>query len=251
MCKQSTTPQAADHANLPQPSDGHPDTGHSPTEPAIPAKPAIASGGLRFTADAWAKLLWFRDRPLQDEASDSAEIGGFGVTATSDPLLITDFVTVRQRVTSVSVEFDDQAVADYFDAQVDRGLRPDQFARIWLHTHPGGSAQPSLTDEQTFSRVFGPCDWACMFILAMTGKTYARLRFNAGPGGEIAIPVGVDFTAPFPGSDHLAWEAEYQAHILRQPPGVDLDWLGVAGIDERLWLDQYDISDEALEAAFD
>jgi len=49
----------------------------------------------------------------------------------------------------VTVEFDDAAVADFFDEQVDQGRRPEEFSRIWLHTHPGASAQPSHTDEET------------------------------------------------------------------------------------------------------
>jgi proteasome lid subunit RPN8/RPN11 len=81
-------------------------------------------------------LLYFRDR-------SEAEVGGFGVTDVKDPLLVQEFLTVEQRVTSVSVSFDDEAVADFFDAQGDAGRRPDQFARIWLHTHPGESPQPS------------------------------------------------------------------------------------------------------------
>ena len=60
----------------------------------------------------------------------------------------------------MSVAFEDEAVADFFDQQVDRGLRPAQFARIWVHTHPGGWPEPSLTDEETFQKVFGRTDWA-------------------------------------------------------------------------------------------
>jgi hypothetical protein len=51
-----------------------------------------------------------------------------------------------------------------------------------------------------------------MFILA-EGRSYARLRFNVGPGGELKIPVDVDFNTPFPGSDFTAWETEYQTNI--------------------------------------
>lgn len=170
----------------------------------------IRNPTLRFTPDAWAKLVWFCLR-------QEVEIGGFGISDPADPLLITEFATVRQDVDWASVEFDDDAVADFVDAQVDAGRRPEQFVRIWLHTHPGDSPRPSGTDERTFSRVFGPSDWAVMFILARTGKTYARLRFNVGPGGAAEIPVEVDWTRPFSGSDHQSWEAEYTAHIQHHP----------------------------------
>ena len=84
-------------------------------------------------------------------------------------------------MTCVSVSFDDEAVADYFEDQVEAARVPQQFGRIWLHTHPGNSPEPSMTDENTFTRVFGSCDWAIMFIVAQDGRTFARLRFNAGP----------------------------------------------------------------------
>lgn len=161
---------------------------------------------LRFTPTAWAKLKFFRDR-------GETEIGGFGVTAPNNLLLIEKFVTVRQATTCVSVSFDDAAVADFFEAQVDAGRRPEQFARIWCHTHPGGSPIPSGTDEHTFTGVFGRCDWAVMFVLAQGGKTYARLRFNVGPGGDVLIPTEVDFAHAFAGSAHAAWAKEYDRNI--------------------------------------
>ena len=171
---------------------------------------------LRFSPTAWAKLLYFRDR-------QETEIGGLAVTAAQDLLRVEEFVTVKQDVTVASVSFDDQAVADFFEAQVDAGRTPEQFARIWLHTHPGDSPQPSGTDEETFARVFGACQWAVMFVLAQNGKTYARLRFNVGPGGNVVIPVEVDFTTPFGPSQCDAWEAEYKANIDSQPWTCGLD----------------------------
>lgn len=161
---------------------------------------------LRFSPVAWAKLLYFRDR-------QETEVGGFAVTAATDLLKVEDFLTVKQNVTVASVSFDDHAVADFFEAQVDAGRKPEQFGRLWLHTHPGDSPKPSCTDEETFARVFGSCQWAIMFILARGGKNYARLRFNVGPGGSILIPVEVDFVTPFGASQRDAWEVEYKANI--------------------------------------
>lgn len=142
------------------------------------------------------------------------EIGGFGITSKDDLLLVRDIRLVRQSCTPVTVSFEDEAVADFFDEQVDQGRQPEEFGRIWVHSHPGDSAQPSLTDEQTFARCFGRANWALMFILARFGKTYARLRFNTGPGGSLVIPVAVDFTQPFAGSDHEAWFDEYAANVI-------------------------------------
>ena len=73
---------------------------------------------------------------------------------------------------------------------------------------------PACTDEETFDRVFGSCEHALMVIVARGGKSYARLRFSVGPGGDIVVPVKVDYSRSFSGSDIAAWEAEYKANIL-------------------------------------
>jgi len=74
---------------------------------------------LRFTPTAWAKLQFFCHH-------GETEIGGFGITPAGDLLLIEDFVTVKQTATPVSIAFDDMAVADFFECQVDAGRRPEQ-----------------------------------------------------------------------------------------------------------------------------
>ena len=157
---------------------------------------------LHLTPYAWAKLLFLRDL-------GETEVGGFGVSRPGDLLLVEDVHLVRQECSPVTVKFDDQAVADYFDDQVDEGRGPEEFARIWIHTHPGDSPHPSSTDEETFARCFGNADWAVMFIVARGGQVYARLRFGSGPGGELLLPVEIDFQHPFPAADQETWETEY------------------------------------------
>ncbi len=104
-----------------------------PPEPVrinLPAQPV-----LRFNPTAWAKLLYMRDRrPL--------EVGGFAISPAKDLLLVAEFVTVRQQVTVVSVRFDDDAVADFLDQQIDAGLKPQQFMRR-LDPHPSRRLGPS------------------------------------------------------------------------------------------------------------
>jgi hypothetical protein len=34
-----------------------------------------------------------------------------------------------------------------------------------------------------------------------------------GPGGELDLPVGVDYTRPFAASDHTAWKEEYATWV--------------------------------------
>ena len=161
---------------------------------------------LRFSPTAWAKLLY-----LRDQSED--EVGGFGVTLPEDLLYVKEFVTVKQEVTCASVKFDDEAVGRFFDEQVDLGRKPEQFARLWLHTHPGDCPNPSATDQETFTRVFGSCQWAVMCIVARDSSVYARLSCNVGPGGQILIPVEVDYSRDFGSSDHESWDAEYKANV--------------------------------------
>jgi len=82
-----------------------------------PSQPA-----LRFAPTAWAKLLYFRDR-------GHTEVGGFAITNAEDLLYVEAFATVEQEVSVASVAFDDAAVADWFEAQVDANRRPEQFAK--------------------------------------------------------------------------------------------------------------------------
>jgi proteasome lid subunit RPN8/RPN11 len=173
------------------------------------AKNKNQSPSLRFSPTAWAKLVYMRD--MTDN-----EVGGFGITKPNDLLFVTDFILVKQKVTVVSVSFDDSSVADFFENQVEQKRKPEQFARIWLHTHPGDSPNPSMTDEETFDRVFGTCDWSVMFILAQDGSSYARLHFKAGPGGDLKIPVYVDYGCQFDGSDFKSWTEQYKADVTRE-----------------------------------
>ncbi len=164
---------------------------------------------------AWAKLLFLRD------AGDT-EIGGFGISAKDDLLLVEDIELVTQECTWVHVAFDDEAVADLFERQVVAGRRPEEFARIWIHAHPGRSADPSGTDEATFERVFGRSDWAIMSIVARGGQTYARLRCIVGPGADVNLPVEIEYDQPFAGSDFSAWQAEYEKNVRVPPPEPEL-----------------------------
>ena len=89
-----------------------------------------------------------------------------------------------------------------------------------MHTHPGDSPQPSATDEETFARVFGGCDWAVMFILARGGQCYARLRYNVGPGVEVELPVEVDYGRPFAATEMERWHDEYLSNVHVPPPDL-------------------------------
>jgi hypothetical protein len=168
---------------------------------------------LRFTPTAWAKLLFLRD--LGD-----TEVGGFGISSATDLLLIEDFVLVPQFCTVLTVAFSDEAVADFFDRQIDLGRLPAQFGRIWIHTHPGDCAEPSGVDEETFARVFGRCDWAVMAIVARGGQTYSRIQFAVDHHCAWRLPVKVDFETEFGSTDRAAWQAEYELCV---QPALELN----------------------------
>lgn len=164
-------------------------------------------------------------------------MGGFGIAPSEDLLFVEEVQLVGQVCTWSSVEFDDAGVADYFDQQVEQGVSPEQCGRLWIHTHPGSSAMPSNTDETTFARVFGRNTWAVMFILAQNGSTYARLRFSAGPGGSIELPVSVDYAQPFPATEHGLWLDEYRACVRpAEPPAVSQPRPDTE--EQRWWEDQ-------------
>jgi hypothetical protein len=177
---------------------------------------------LRFSPRAWLKFQYLCH-------AGPTEVSAFGLTHEADPLLVEDLLVVKQRATAATVAFDDAAVADLFDQMADRGVPPGRFARVWLHTHPGGSVTPSRVDEATFDRVFGSCDWAVMGILGRTGRTYARLRFSAGPGAAMVIPTAVAWAdwpayAQYPQfrADLGIWQSEYDRlvePVIPQPEG--------------------------------
>jgi len=185
----------------------------------FPSPPEFRPPILTFAPLAYLKLQYFCH-------AGETEIGGFGISSEQDLLYVEDFVTVRQQVTSVTVRFDDESVADFFDACVDRGLHLEQFSRIWMHTHPGASVTPTGIDETTFARSFGRCDGALMFILGRTGQTYARLAFATGPKAQLLLPTTVDWSA-WPEwlsaekglleTELARWREEYQQNIHMGP----------------------------------
>jgi hypothetical protein len=177
----------------------------------VRASPQAPTGPcLQFAPAAWIKLQRLCHL-------GNTEVGGFGVVLDPSELVVSEFVIVKQRCSPVSVAFDDEAVAGYFNTMVDRGLSPQQFARIWLHTHPGEGAQPSGVDDETFERAFGGCDWSVMFILARGGQVYTRLRFGTGPGGELEIPFAVRWDLPLGEVDEASWRAEYKSNVVEEP----------------------------------
>jgi proteasome lid subunit RPN8/RPN11 len=161
---------------------------------------------IRFTPYAWSKLLFLRD-------CGDTEVGGFGIHATNDLLLVEDVRLVTQQCTTASVQFTDAAVQEVLDEQSGVVRTANNIGRIWIHTHPGDCARPSDADEETFARCCSAVDWAVMFIIASCGDTYARLQFNIGPRCSRRLRVDVDYTEEFQQTDFAGWKLEYDARV--------------------------------------
>ena len=124
---------------LPITTSGSNTCSKTPAEESRPPEPV-----LRFSPTAWAKLLFLRD--LGDTRGRRLRHRRGRRSA-----LVEDVQLVRQVCTGASVAFDDQAVADFFDRQVDAGRSlPEQFAGSGCTPIRATSAEPSMTDEETF-----------------------------------------------------------------------------------------------------
>jgi len=141
---------------------------------------------LTFSADTWLKLKYLCH-------IGETEVGFFGVILDSDLLRVSELFLPKQECTAVVTTFDDDSVADYYDSMTDRGLQPYQYSRLWIHTHPSDSADPSFADEETFKRAFGSCDWSIMMILARGGQVSCRLHHKS-PESDSDMDVCVGWT---------------------------------------------------------
>lgn len=140
--------------------------------------------------------------------------------------LVVDVQMPPQINEPVYTEFKDDGLGLFFEKKVDEGLMPEEFGRIWCHTHPGISATPSGKDETTFANEFAGPDWAIMFILAKKGEMTCRLRWRPNPAVAHVVPIETckmevpvvfpDWSAPFRASDIEAWKAEYTANFHRR-----------------------------------
>lgn len=165
---------------------------------------------LRFSPYVWAKMLFLRD-------IGDTEVSFLGVTP-NELSLVEELVLIPQKCTGATTNMQEQGLADFQLDMLERGLEPRHFMRVWCHTHPGNSVTPSYTDENTFKEVFGPCDWAIMFILGTEGATSCRFSYRYGPGGfggggQQEISCEVDWKADFKERNEAAWKEEYEKNV--------------------------------------
>ena len=153
-----------------------------------PHRPPIAmrrSGNptLRFTSEAWEQLSARR-------ALGNDRVRGFGITTVAAPVTIEEIRFLPRH--EVTEPFDDAEVLDFYSRAVERELPMDRYARVWIGSRPGRSARPASVDEVIFARLFGAVPWSVLCLVASSGATHARLRYNVGPAGAWKIPVVID-----------------------------------------------------------
>lgn len=168
---------------------------------------------LHFTPYAWRKLLFFRDCSYN-------EVGALAVSDKKDPFIIRDLRIPKQAVTPASVDFDMDDVADLYSQLDGEGFSMNEYARIWIHTHPGNSPNPSGTDENTFEANYGKASWAIMFILAKGGKAYARLRLGKPIPIQLQMDVAVHWTCPFEATNEVDWAKTYKEKVSVELPAT-------------------------------
>lgn len=174
----------------------------------------------RFTPVAFQKLKFFMD-------FGKTEVSGFGITDPDDPLLIIDFHLVKQTCTSVTTEMEE--LDQYLIDRINEGHTPKDCFRVWIHTHPGSSPNPSGTDIATLEELLGRHQWFVMLILAQEGLNWhGEIGYSVGPEMErYIVDIGLDWDYPIDEIvDFEELEAEYNAKVKTkksQPVKVSAD----------------------------
>ena len=129
----------------------------------------------------------------------NVEVSAFGLSkgseTQSDLMYIQDLIILKQSCTSVYTEMDEMAVANYCADLSENGYEIQQGMRVWFHTHPEMSANPSQQDEETFRHLTSNSDWYVMAIMSKLDMKYARYHVGAGTCKlSQEIPIEVDWS---------------------------------------------------------
>lgn len=169
---------------------------------------------IRFTPYAWGKMSCLM------AMAGGKESGAYGISGVEKDLLcIEDIAIPKQQVTGVMTEFDGDCIGEYYESMVVLGRKPEQFARIWLHTHPfsKGCPSPSQVDEDTFAESFKDCEWAVMIIFGKNMDTYCRIKGNISSFSlESDAYCCVDYSSTFKGltsDDIKSLKEEYEKNV--------------------------------------
>ena len=149
------------------------------------------------------------------------EACAYGVTRATDDTYVERLHIPHQSCSVTYCESDEGQLSEHLlDAEM--GVcNQDQIGRVWLHTHPAHSAQPSQIDENTFRDGWhGPHEFYTMMILAEGGQTYCRTRHAGDATSDARTPsqIRVDWAAlpaliPQLPALTATWTAEYAEKV--------------------------------------
>jgi len=162
---------------------------------------------ITLTSYVWEKLKFMK-------SAGNSEVSGFGISDTTNPFCMVDFVVPTQVCNSMGTEIDGEAILNYLEQQACLDTVP--YTRMWVHTHPGFSAIPSSVDWNTFLQCFGNAPWSVMLVLG--GKSdsdvvYAVINVNSTICMLLPVEVVVAYDVPCEPKDTDAWFAEYQRNV--------------------------------------
>lgn len=126
-----------------------------------------------FTYKAYKKLIFLRD--LKD-----CEVAVLGETSKDNPLHVLDIHLIKQKVSTVAADMDEEDVSRHVEEMMARGIHPINSERFWIHTHPmtgEGSANPSGKDMATWNDPNNSeKNFQVMFILSKSGHVTCKVR---------------------------------------------------------------------------
>lgn len=166
---------------------------------------------IQFTPYAYSKMMYYLHK-------NNNEVSMFGISKKENPSLVIDVSLIKQEVGEVTTDMDDEALADYVEDMVCKGYEPCEVLRIWIHSHPNFSTQPSNTDKETFSRAFKNASWKVMIIISKKYETYCLLRQSGTVcQTDVECEVTVNWNEGY-GKDHnKVWDKEWNECVHVKP----------------------------------
>ena len=190
--------------------------------------PMLPTGvpSLVLTSYSYQKLRYW------EVLSGKNEISCFGVAFSQDNLLrVNELYLPKQIVTPSHTDPTEEGIATMYDELGQAKFPPNQFARIWIHTHTftapnkTGISLPSPVDFNTCREVFTGCDWFIMLIKGGEEFTCYLYLLGALPV-RLVLKVIVDYTDPgFPNKIINDWTTTFNEQVEEEPKKT---WNGVS-----------------------
>jgi proteasome lid subunit RPN8/RPN11 len=182
---------------------------------------------IRLTVDrgVWARIMYFAKEA-------DGEISGMGITPKENRWHIEEFVLPKQECTAAHTEFDGTELAKLMDEYIVKGYEPWQTQRVWIHTHPGFSAEPSGPDWANFDANYvrdRDDSWGTMIVVNQKGEVSVNVWFGmlgAVMKGELVV---VDREVEIHGEE---WKKELDEKVTKPKSLVSSTTKYVTGADE-------------------